>query len=250
MMRIVFGVAFLVATAAAAFGQATATQAKPEDRIMALVNELREAAKRKDRAVYERLIAENFFFIHANGATATRKMYIDNWMAGGLSAQQDGNSVKMLDENVTMHGDAAAVHVMRSVLSKPAQGTEQQMRVATVFAKVNGRWQKIFGETSMLPDRPKSATVDYKLYDGYVGQYDVRPGVVFTVRREGNSLHTTQTGRQNGELIPKSDTEFIWYNPDMIVDGQVIFVKDPAGQVTHAVFRMNGNEIWRAKKIR
>jgi hypothetical protein len=149
-----------------------------------------------------------------------------------------------------MYGENSAVHVMRGVLSDPAKNFELHFRTVSVFSKINGRWQKIFGQTSPLPARPKAASVDFKLYDAYVGEYQVRDGVIFTVRREGNTLRTTQTFRQPGELIPKSDTEFIWYNPDLVIDGQVTFIKADNGQVTHVAFRTNGNEIWRAKKIK
>ena len=119
-----------------------------------------------------------------------------------------------------------------------------------VFSKINGRWQEIYGQTSPRPPRPKAASVDFKLYDAYVGEYQVREGVVFTVKRDGNTLRTTQTFRQPGELIPRSDTEFIWYNPDMVYDGQVTFIKSETGEVTHVAFRSNGNEIWRAKRLK
>ncbi len=233
-----------------AYAQNSASAVKPEDQIMAVVNELRDAAKRNDRAVYERIIADNYFFIHSNGATSNRKMYLDNWVSGAQSMQQTGAGMKMTDEQGIMHGPDAAVHVIRGVLTNPAQNTELHLRTVSVFSKVNGRWQKIFGETSPLPARPKAASIDFKLLDAYVGEYQVREGVVFAVRRDDNTLRTKQTNRQPGELIPKSDTEFVWYNPDMIIDGQVTFVKDASGAVTHAAFRMNGNEIWRAKKIK
>ena len=88
------------------------------------------------------------------------------------------------------------------------------------------------------------------MLDAYVGEYEVRDGVIFAVRREGDTLRTTQTNRRPGELIPTSDTDFTRYNPDIVIDGQVIFVRHANGTVTHAAFRMNGNEIWRAKKIK
>ena len=239
---------FLTLGAGGVRAQSAAADAKPEAQIQALVNELRDAAKRKDRAVYERVLADGFFFIHSNGATENRQVYINKFASGAQTVQQDGGTIQ--DERVTMYGENTAVYVMRGVLSDPAKNVELSLRTVLVFSKVNGRWQEIYGQTSPLPARPKAAAVDLKLYDAYVGEYEVRDGVVFTVRREGNTLRTTQTFRQPGELIPKSDTEFIWYNPDIVMDGQVSFIKADNGQVTHVAFRMNGNEIWRAKKIK
>jgi len=221
---------------------------KPEAQIQALVNELRDAAKRKDRAVYERVLADGFFFIHSNGATETRQVYINKFASGAQTVQQDGIAIQ--DELVTIYGENSAVYVMRGVLNDPAKNVELSLRTVLVFSRINGRWQEIYGQTSPLPPRPKAALVDLKLYDSYIGEYEIRDGVVFTVRREGNILRTAQTNRQPGELIPKSDTEFVWYNPNMVFDGQVTFIKADNGQVTHVAFRSNGNELWRAKKVK
>ena len=225
-----------------------AADSKPENQIQELVNETREAAKRKDRAVYERVLADGFFFIHSNGATENRQVYINKFASGAQTVQQEGVAIQ--DERVTMYGENSAVYVMRGVLNDPAKNVELGLRTVIVFAKIDGRWQEIYGQTSPLPPRPKAASVDFKLYDAYVGEYQVREGVVFTVKRDGNTLRTTQTFRQPGELIPRSDTEFIWYNPDMVYDGQVTFIKSETGEVTHVAFRSNGNEIWRAKKLK
>ena len=250
MKKLIFLLSTIVFTTASINAQTPAADIKPEAQIQALVNELRDAAKRKDRAVYERLLADGFFFIHSNGATSNRKMYIDNFAAGVQTVQQDTAGGTIEDERVTVYGENSAVYVARGVLTDSAKNLELHLRAVWAFAKLNGRWQQIYGQTSPLPARPKAASVDFKLYDAYVGEYQVREGVVFTVRREGNTLRTTQTFRQPGELIPKSDTEFIWYNPDMVFDGQVTFIKSADGSVTHVAFRSNGNEIWRAKKIK
>jgi len=223
---------------------------KPEDQIMALETELREAAKSRDRSVFERIIADNFFFIHSNGVTESRKMYIDNFVSGLQTVQQEGVGGTLIDERVVMNGPDAAVYVRRGTLTNPARNLNLRLRSVSVFSKVNGRWQKIFGQSSPLPPRPDAAKIDLKLLDAYVGEYQVRDGVIFAVRREGDSLLTTQTFRQPGELIPQSDIDFIWYNPDMVYDGKGKFIKDAAGFVTHAAFIANGNEIWRAKKVK
>ncbi len=242
-------VVFLVLAGVTAHAQSpAAADSKPENQIQALVNELRDAAKRKDRAVYERVLADGFFFIHSNGATENRQVYINKFASGAQTVQQDSGTIQ--DERVTMYGENSAVYVMRGVLNDPSKNAELALRTVLVLSKINGRWQEIYGQTSPLPPRPKAAVVDLKLYDAYVGEYQVREGVVFTVKREGNTLRTTQTFRQPGELIPKSDTEFVWYNPDIVYDGQVTFIKSETGEVTHAAFRSNGNEIWRAKKLK
>jgi hypothetical protein len=47
-------------------------------------------------------------------------------------------------------------------------------------------------------------------------------------------------------------TTFAWFNPEMNlpVVAEVTFIKDESGRVTHAVFRRDGQEAWRAKKTK
>lgn len=57
------------------------------------------------------------------------------------------------------------------------------------------------------------------------------------------------TGFRPAELIPKSETDFVWFNPDSNVKAQIIFIRDEGGRVTHAAFVRDGEEVWRAKKV-
>jgi hypothetical protein len=45
-------------------------------------------------------------------------------------------------------------------------------------------------------------------------------------------------------------TEFVWFNPDFNVYSQIVFIRDEGGRVTHAAFLREGQEVWRAKKVK
>ena len=139
---------------------------------------------------------------------------------------------------------------MRGSRRVEGENSEIVLRSVWVYVKVGEHWQWVFGQSSRLPQRPQAAAVDPRLYESYVGQYAISAGRTFTVIREGETLLAQTTGRETGELIPKSDTEFIWFNPEVNVDAQASFVKDEGGQVTQVVFRVNGQEAWRAKKLK
>jgi uncharacterized protein (TIGR02246 family) len=239
----------LVVAQAQTNAPAPAKDTKTEQEVKAAQLAVKEAAKAKDRAAYERLIAEGFTFIHSNGATETRKSYIDRATAGALTIQQEGADVEVQDQQMRIYEDRTAVLIARGVLRSPGQKAELALRTVSVYVKLDGRWQWAFGQSSPLPARPAAAAIDHRLYDAYVGEYEIGPGRTFSVTRDGETLRGQSTNRQPGELIPKSETEFIWFNPDMIIDAQVIFIKDEAGHVTHVAFRNNGQEAWRAKKM-
>ncbi len=104
--------------------------------------------------------------------------------------------------------------------------------------------------TAHRPSRDKSFTEKVKagIYDEYVGQYrfELRPELVITVKREGDSLTSEAAGQRNELLADgESDSELLTKE----FDGRGRFVRDEQGQVTHLVYYEFGREMGLAKKI-
>jgi CubicO group peptidase (beta-lactamase class C family) len=91
----------------------------------------------------------------------------------------------------------------------------------------------------------KVAKVDPKLYDAYVGRYEIGPGIVVTFTREGDHLMAQGTGEGKAEVFPESETLF-FLKPSS--DATVTFVKDDKGRVTHIVVHREGHET-KAKRL-
>jgi D-alanyl-D-alanine carboxypeptidase len=89
------------------------------------------------------------------------------------------------------------------------------------------------------------ASVDPAVYDQLAGQYELAPGFVLTVRRDGNRIVTQATGQQEVEIYPKSEMEYFL----KVVDAQISFVKDQAGAVSSLVLHQGGRDM-PAKKIK
>lgn len=83
------------------------------------------------------------------------------------------------------------------------------------------------------------AKVDPALYDAYVGDYELAPGFVLTVTREGDRLMTQATGQQKVEVFPSSETEFFL----KVVDAQITFVRGPEGEVDQLVLHQGGRDM-------
>jgi len=228
-------------------GQMETQGTKAEQQVRALREELSGALRRRDRAALERLIAVGFTFIHANGVIENRNQYIDAGAAGTQTGQRAG-SESFWDDQLRIYEEHTAVWTRRSGW-RLNDGTELHLRSTNLYTIIGGRWQLVFAQSVELPARPKANAIDPSVYSGYVGQYEISPGRTFTVTYEGGVLKGMTTGRAAGELIPKPETEFIWFNADVKVDAQAIFIKAGNGQTTHVAFRMNGNEVWRAKKV-
>lgn len=90
-----------------------------------------------------------------------------------------------------------------------------------------------------VPAPPKETKVDPALYDLYAGEYELAPGFVLTVRRDGARLLTQATGQQELEVFPASETEFFL----KVVDARITFVKGADGKVNELVLRQGGREM-------
>jgi len=87
-----------------------------------------------------------------------------------------------------------------------------------------------------LPDIKEVRTVDASILDSYVGYYELLPGLVFSVRREGNGLFVRLTGQPECPVYAKSDNVFFY----KVVEAELTFVKDDQGKVTGLVLFQNG----------
>jgi CubicO group peptidase (beta-lactamase class C family) len=87
-----------------------------------------------------------------------------------------------------------------------------------------------------VPEERKAIALDPKVYDAYVGQYELTPNLIFTITKEENKLMAQLTGQSKFELFPESETKFFY----IVVDAQITFVKDETGQVTHLILHQSG----------
>lgn len=83
--------------------------------------------------------------------------------------------------------------------------------------------------TEMLKGLEKGpVVVDAKVFDTYVGEYEVGPGFVMRVFREGDKFMTQATGQPAFEVFPESETTFA----PRAFAAKLTFVKDADGKVT------------------
>lgn len=100
-----------------------------------------------------------------------------------------------------------------------------------------------FGEKYVIPAPIIEVKVDPKIYDAYVGRYELAPNFVLTISKEGDRLMAQATGQPPFELFPSSETKFFL----KAIDAQITFVKDEAGKVTHLILHQGGDR--QAKRI-
>ncbi len=97
---------------------------------------------------------------------------------------------------------------------------------------------KEYGWLDYLPKEKVIVPVDPKIYDDYVGQYQLAPNFIIAVTNENGKLMAQPTGQPKNELFAESETDFFL----KAVDAQIKFVKDAEGKVTGLVLRQGKRE--------
>lgn len=96
------------------------------------------------------------------------------------------------------------------------------------------------GQTLTVPRFKEEipAQIDPAIYDAYVGEYELAPGMIITVSKEGAQLFAQLTGQPRFEIFPRSETEYFL----QVVKADITFVKDEAGNVARLILKQGGVE--------
>ena len=89
------------------------------------------------------------------------------------------------------------------------------------------------------PKEHKEITVDPKLFDGYVGQYQLAPNFILTITREGDRLFAQATGQPKFQIFPESEHDFFL----KVVDAQITFETDSTGRAISLTLHQNGANV-------
>jgi Domain of unknown function (DUF3471) len=92
----------------------------------------------------------------------------------------------------------------------------------------------------------KTGKVDPKIFDDFVGEYQVDPIGTLTITHEGDKLFgEPHEGGEKEELQPQADGSFLVTN----VNAKVNFVRDDKGKVVEIQINLNGQDL-KGKKIK
>ncbi|HEX7185988.1 MAG TPA: serine hydrolase [Thermoanaerobaculia bacterium] len=100
-------------------------------------------------------------------------------------------------------------------------------------------------DPELAPIERIAIQIDPKIFDAYAGEYELRPGFMINLFREGDRFWAQATGQSRAELFAESETAFF----TKISNTGITFAKDAGGAVTHLILRQNGGDI-EVKKIK
>lgn len=90
-----------------------------------------------------------------------------------------------------------------------------------------------------LAQPPKTHTevsIDPKLFDSYIGNYELAPNFVITITRDGDQLFGQATNQPKFQLFPEGERDFFL----KVVDAQITFVTDSQGKATELILHQGG----------
>lgn len=108
-----------------------------------------------------------------------------------------------------------------------------------------GLLKLLAGEEVAPPKVRKIAKVKPETLQKYVGEYELAPGFILTITRDGEKLSAQATGQPRIRIYPESETKFFL----RVVDAQLTFVTDADGKVEKAILHQNGQDV-PGKKIK
>ncbi len=242
-MRLLFAGVTLFAMFSLALGQMkneTSAQNNVEQELKRLEDEWLNSYLRGDKQTFDRIVADDFTRTDESGKFATKAEEKELVQAPPASVKV---SLTNEDVQVRVYGDTAIV--TGRIVSKVQGGLNFQSRFTDTFVKRNGRWQVVARHYSRIPAERTVINLDSKIYDAYIGQYELAPNVVISVTKEGEKLMSQTTGQSKMELLPESEIEFFIKG----FTAQFVFVRDETGQVTKLIINQEGQRVT-AKKLK
>lgn len=85
----------------------------------------------------------------------------------------------------------------------------------------------------------KEISVVTKVFDNYVGSYQLGPNAVMAITRDGDQLFEQLTGQPKAQLFPEGERKFFL----KVVDAQITFDTDAEGKATQLTLHQNGRDV-------
>jgi ketosteroid isomerase-like protein len=215
-----------------------------EQELRKLENDWLSAYISGDKATYDRIVADDFT---GTDESAIKRGKEQDRAAQLPAAPVPGAIALNEDMQVRLYGETAVI--TGRIVTKAKVGDQEITGFATRFTdtwlKRQGRWQIVARHYSRVPIERKAIKLDAKVYDAYAGEYELAPGLVLSVFKEGESLFFQAASQPKRELHPESEIVFFLKEPPALF----LFIRNEKGQVAQMLTIQDGR-VTAAKKIK
>lgn len=217
---------------------------KDEQELRRLEDEWLGSYLRGDKATFDGIVADDFTGTDESATVRNKAQERELIQPPPASIK---SSLTNKDLQVRIYGDAAIITgrivVKTQLPDQPEIGF--QSRFTDTFLKRHGRWQVSARHYSRLPPERAAVKLDPKVYEDYVGQYELAPNFVLTVTKESDRLMSQATGQPKFALLPESEIAFFIKDFSALF----IFMRDQSGAVNRLITVQDGRII-PAKRIK
>ncbi|MEO7205211.1 MAG: DUF4440 domain-containing protein [Steroidobacteraceae bacterium] len=229
--------AFLV-IAALQSASADPNLASVEKQLRADDQALLDAIAPGDKAVWERLLAQDAVYVDENGTIMDRAQFLSALKP--LPAGSSGH-ISIVDYQAKIHGQVALV-VHKDDERENYHGILLQAGylMTETWIKEGADWRLALVHVYVAAKDPPAIKTPAKLLAGYEGRYRAAPDLIYVIRREGDHLIGERQGLPNVTLARESaDVFFVPGHPR----DRKIFRRDAGNKIVDFVDRREGEDL-------
>jgi ketosteroid isomerase-like protein len=204
--------------------------------LMQVHQDLHAAVAKHDQAALERLLADEYVFVHTTGSAETKAESIAR-----LLTTQAGTSETTPPQEQVYQQDYGDVVVRTARVAAP----NNRIWWTYVYVKRGERWQLARQHGTAVPVERPVASVEPAALAAYAGRYQFEGGPVFTVRVEGPNLIGQSSGRGEILLEPEGESRFHLHGGGALY----VFEKNDKGEVTAVTVRRANGTGGRATRL-
>ena len=246
-MKLISSILLLLMFSALGMGQTT-TPSSPdtatERELVNIAQELFDAIPLGKKAVWEKYVADDLIYTDENWRILTKKELVESLVP---FPKDFLGSIRIANVQSRIIGDAAVLSY-RALEEQYVSGQKLSpiYLITDTYLKREGHWQLVASHVTVLPSERQPLAVDPKHLASLVGEYELAPGISFTITMEDGKLMGQRTGRAKEELLPADENTFY---PKGTIRGEKVFVRDTSGRVTHMLDRRENNDlVWKKVK--
>jgi len=246
-MKLISSLLLLLIFSSLGMGQTTtqvSSDSATERELLNIAQELFDAIPLGNKAVWEKYVAEDVIYTDENWRILTKKQLVES-----LAPFPKGysGSIRIANVQSRLTGDAAVLSY-RALEEEYVFGQKLSpiYLVTDTYLKRDGHWQLVASHVSVLPSERQPLAVNPEHYPSIVGEYELTPGVTYTISLEDNKLMGQRSGKAKEELLPADENTFF---PKGTVRGEKVFVRDASGRPTQMLDRRENNDlVWKKVK--
>ena len=207
--------------------------------------QLLDAVAPGDTAVWQKYLAEGCLYTDEEGNVKTKDDLLKELKPlpkGYIGSIRMGEPKVFIQDNVIVmsHRDREELELYGQKLITWFHSTD------TWAKQKDGQWRLVAAHVTAIPNERKQIAVSPEKLEGYVGQYQLAPDVIYTITREAGKLFGQRTGRVKEELLPLCEDTFyrkgVWR-------GEKVFERDASGRIVRMLDRRENNDlVWRKMK--